>query len=349
MEKVCRRSGKLLKGGEPDVNIVSRMILNDWQRGKIPFFTPPPGHDSTPFSQMKWRENELTQKHLDEEAAKEEEELKKVGRILKDDQLPPQPQIKQNLRGINLTVEYDLEDTQMLQDESIDDPEMLFNAELNDEDSSEENLTDEEREDDTTTAAVQSQRNEQGSEQTEDRQLPNKANLIDEEREDNTTAVVAVENERNGQGSEQTEDTQLPNKENLIDEERDDKTKVAAVENEQDGEQTKDIQLPNEESSDDDEAREIVGEELLSSESDLEEVDTPAGGTFTVRKLRRKRKLRPDEAPQEIMKCKERRKLERQLKRKKVGSNFYEVANVKNRNRERKIDVRYSKYNKKKK
>ncbi|ROT85608.1 hypothetical protein C7M84_010469 [Penaeus vannamei] len=38
IEKVARRSGKLLKGGEPDVNTVSKMILNDWQRGKIPYF-----------------------------------------------------------------------------------------------------------------------------------------------------------------------------------------------------------------------------------------------------------------------------------------------------------------------
>merc|ERR1712203_28785 len=40
--------GKLLKGGEPDVNTIAKMILNDWQRGKIPFFVPPPGCELPP-------------------------------------------------------------------------------------------------------------------------------------------------------------------------------------------------------------------------------------------------------------------------------------------------------------
>lgn len=43
LSKVAQRSGKLLKGGEPDVNTISKMVLNDWVRGKIPFYTMPPG------------------------------------------------------------------------------------------------------------------------------------------------------------------------------------------------------------------------------------------------------------------------------------------------------------------
>jgi nuclear GTP-binding protein len=33
-----------LKGGDPDLQTAARMILYDWQRGKIPFFTLPPDH-----------------------------------------------------------------------------------------------------------------------------------------------------------------------------------------------------------------------------------------------------------------------------------------------------------------
>merc|ERR1711973_669761 len=29
--------------GEPDLNAVSKIVLNDWNRGKLPFFVPPPG------------------------------------------------------------------------------------------------------------------------------------------------------------------------------------------------------------------------------------------------------------------------------------------------------------------
>jgi len=36
------KSGKLLKKGEPDLETVSKMMLNDWIRGKIPYFVQPP-------------------------------------------------------------------------------------------------------------------------------------------------------------------------------------------------------------------------------------------------------------------------------------------------------------------
>ena len=34
--------GRLLKGGEPDIEGVARIVLSDWVRGRIPFFVPPP-------------------------------------------------------------------------------------------------------------------------------------------------------------------------------------------------------------------------------------------------------------------------------------------------------------------
>ncbi|XP_016074062.1 PREDICTED: nucleolar GTP-binding protein 2 [Miniopterus natalensis] len=42
LEKLAFRTGKLLKGGEPDLQTVGKMVLNDWQRGRIPFFVKPP-------------------------------------------------------------------------------------------------------------------------------------------------------------------------------------------------------------------------------------------------------------------------------------------------------------------
>jgi len=42
LEKYAQKSGKLLKKGEPDVIAVSKMILNDWVRGRIPYFVAPP-------------------------------------------------------------------------------------------------------------------------------------------------------------------------------------------------------------------------------------------------------------------------------------------------------------------
>lgn len=40
--QLCKSTGKLLRGGEPDFMTAAKMILHDWQRGKIPFFVPPP-------------------------------------------------------------------------------------------------------------------------------------------------------------------------------------------------------------------------------------------------------------------------------------------------------------------
>jgi len=42
LELLARKGGRLLKGGEPDVDGVAKMVLNDFMRGKIPWFTPAP-------------------------------------------------------------------------------------------------------------------------------------------------------------------------------------------------------------------------------------------------------------------------------------------------------------------
>lgn len=42
LEALARKGGRLLKGGEPDLDGVAKMVLNDFLRGKIPWFVPPP-------------------------------------------------------------------------------------------------------------------------------------------------------------------------------------------------------------------------------------------------------------------------------------------------------------------
>lgn len=43
---LARKGGRLLKGGEADVDGVAKMVLNDFLRGKIPWFTPAPKQDA---------------------------------------------------------------------------------------------------------------------------------------------------------------------------------------------------------------------------------------------------------------------------------------------------------------
>lgn len=45
LEKLATRTGKLRKKGEPDKKASAKMVLNDWQRGKLPFYVSPPGFE----------------------------------------------------------------------------------------------------------------------------------------------------------------------------------------------------------------------------------------------------------------------------------------------------------------
>ncbi len=42
LTQVANRSGRLLPGGEPDIDTVAINVINDWQRGKLPYFVAPP-------------------------------------------------------------------------------------------------------------------------------------------------------------------------------------------------------------------------------------------------------------------------------------------------------------------
>lgn len=56
LEVLCRKSGRLLKGGEADIDGAAKMVLNDWIRGKLPWFTPPPfkeGEESGPVNEKR--------------------------------------------------------------------------------------------------------------------------------------------------------------------------------------------------------------------------------------------------------------------------------------------------------
>ena len=43
LAQLAALSGKLLKGGDPDLNTAAKMVLQDWQRGKLPYYSLPPG------------------------------------------------------------------------------------------------------------------------------------------------------------------------------------------------------------------------------------------------------------------------------------------------------------------
>uniref|UniRef100_A0A1B0DG85 Nucleolar GTP-binding protein 2 n=1 Tax=Phlebotomus papatasi TaxID=29031 RepID=A0A1B0DG85_PHLPP len=78
LEQVAKKTGKLLKGGEPDTTVVARMVLNDWQRGKLPFYTIPEGYE-TPAGQKESQEDEKSETQSQtSESVKKGRELKQV-------------------------------------------------------------------------------------------------------------------------------------------------------------------------------------------------------------------------------------------------------------------------------
>lgn len=86
---LARKGGRLLKGGEADVDGVAKMILNDFLRGKLPWFTPPPKKESAesketdaPTEVVEGREGRLGEMPgkrkattLDEEGVESEDEV----------------------------------------------------------------------------------------------------------------------------------------------------------------------------------------------------------------------------------------------------------------------------------
>ncbi|KAL7712866.1 Nucleolar GTP-binding protein 2 [Entamoeba marina] len=47
LSQLARKRGKLLKGGEPDMHIVAKLVLHDFQRGRLPYFVLPPEPEKT--------------------------------------------------------------------------------------------------------------------------------------------------------------------------------------------------------------------------------------------------------------------------------------------------------------
>eukprot|EP00943_MAST-04B_sp_MAST-4B-sp1_P001748 g1748.t1 len=45
LNQIAIKTGRLLKGGEADINAVAKQVINDWQRGRLPWFKPPPEED----------------------------------------------------------------------------------------------------------------------------------------------------------------------------------------------------------------------------------------------------------------------------------------------------------------
>ncbi|KAJ5610645.1 NGP1NT-domain-containing protein [Penicillium lagena] len=117
---LARKGGRLLKGGEPDLDGVAKMVINDFLRGKIPWFTPPPKGAGVEDGKIEGREGRLGEmgrkRKLDETTSEAADE--------KAESSDSQPGGDQEFEGF---------------EETDDDNDSIANLEISDEESGEEN------------------------------------------------------------------------------------------------------------------------------------------------------------------------------------------------------------------
>lgn len=99
----ARNYGKLIKGGEPDLKATAKILLMDWQRGKIPYFVEPPKDES---------KNEIN--NINDET----KEIKAVN-IQENEDMNQKYGIKQNVEEINVNLNIGNEDEENMEEEKI--------------------------------------------------------------------------------------------------------------------------------------------------------------------------------------------------------------------------------------
>ncbi|CAL7948193.1 unnamed protein product [Xylocopa violacea] len=283
LEKLARRSGKLFKKGEPDIATVSRMVLNDWQRGKLPFYVSPPGFEE-PLTKTT-AANELPIENNNIETDTSNINNDKIENIPNKDSQNPQLSVIQDFRKIRVGLAY-----------SDDDIKNNFCIESNTRVNNKENNNAKE------ISSISSDLNDDSD--------------INEIQNEQSTQLEVSSMEDNGN---------IKYNENLANE--DEKSKEFS---------DNEIHLPLEKDTLLQSAYDELEEEYDSSDSEMLNMNmVSSSGTFKVSSVFSKMESLIEKGKK--LTSKQRRAIERAGKRKKIGSNFYEVTNVKNRNRNRKI------------
>lgn len=125
LKKLALRTGKLLKGGEPDITTVAKMVLNDFQRGKLPYFVKPPNEDNADGETKEESKNNVSVQQNFNEIKSKLNELKES-----DDDLPDSEneEIKDNILNTSIN---SLDDEKESDDKNDDDVEFHSNEDEN--------------------------------------------------------------------------------------------------------------------------------------------------------------------------------------------------------------------------
>ncbi|XP_026857346.2 nucleolar GTP-binding protein 2 isoform X2 [Electrophorus electricus] len=150
LEKLAFRTGKLLKGGEPDLSTVSKMVLNDWQRGRIPFFVKPPGFqtDEEGKTQVPVEVSGMETEELASEDGPEQQSIHAAESTDQDSTLLQKQKqepvqrilyaVRQNFGKINVAPTFSEEDLVPVEMPDLDFPESIEDEERGSEEEEEE-------------------------------------------------------------------------------------------------------------------------------------------------------------------------------------------------------------------
>uniref|UniRef100_A0A8C4XED5 Nucleolar GTP-binding protein 2 n=1 Tax=Erpetoichthys calabaricus TaxID=27687 RepID=A0A8C4XED5_ERPCA len=271
LEKLAFRMGKLLKGGEPDLSTVSKMVLNDWQRGRIPYFVKPPNAEMELESSTNV-EPVTSDKSISLIEEKTETDLTDSAKTQPNAQiLKIMSQVHQKFGKINVTSEF--------ADEDLVPVDLSSDSEL-DVDSEEE----QESEEDTLETKEKDGITENSTEQT--------SNMESEERKGSSKEVIRELNEK------------ITKYKKFLDRA---KAKRFSA-----------IRIPKSLTE------KVFKKTELKQESKLE-----------MKGMKRKAEEQTEENQRKLT-SKEKRRIERMQRPKKVGVRYYETHNVKNKNKNKK-------------
>lgn len=292
LEKLARRSGKLLKKGEPDIAIAARMVLNDWQRGKLPFYVPPVGYEE-PLSDQTASTSGTVIAQDNALKITDNTEAQKTDNLSSKEIIKSQLTVTQDFRKIRVGLPYSGNDIKNLEQDKS------FSESIAEDDSSVESGSE----------------LENSASELKDAKIKNNSSTP-KDKSDNLQKIENPDNQSNKESSS--------NNDNVIN----DKTDKSDME-ENNEYSDSEILLPIEQDNLKQSVFDVIDNEYDSSDTEMLPSKTSSDMQSVSSMSRRKTK--------EKLTSKQRRAIERASKRKKIGSNFYEVTNVKNRNKNRKV------------
>jgi nuclear GTP-binding protein len=295
LEKLAQRTGKLLKKGEPDIGQVARMVLNDWQRGKLPFYVTPTGFEDPLTKESVPEESDcvnnsapnLSDETIEDSSSKKLPEKKPIG-------------VMQDFKKIRVVLPYSSEDmkTDITSESILSENDVSRTASCG-------------------TSIIDDSCNENSENENESDIESENENENEDDNDKENEECQSSENKNESESKHESDNSENTENDNVAMEDSNNDNIVMPVE--------KDHLLQSV-------YDEINDENMDSSDSEVENLKTTASsGVFRISNIKN------DKNESVYLTSKQRRAIERSNKRKKIGSNFYEVANVKNRNRNRKV------------